>query len=213
MQPTYQKQIDGFFNIPAQPNLGMLINTVKEHHITTPRFLTRFNATLLHERSKYFWQREQWRLNTPIVYISNIPKPRTLHVVPSTFVYDCSSVPMLPFIYLIFGRVGRRASGLHDLYYRWSLLSRLKADQNFKEALIVSESRIKAYPMYAAVRLGGVLSQRDWYGCMDKYKCSGPGTFPIKCTSCHNYYKSGPIGEGYFSEFELTQPACGFYYI
>jgi hypothetical protein len=109
---------EGYVTFSEYPILGDIVSFIEENNIQAPYHLTRFNAYLLHERSRRFWQRDQWRLASPVVYLSNIPKPRTLYVVPKNFVTDGASVPCLPLLYYFFGRVGRRSATIHDWLYR-----------------------------------------------------------------------------------------------
>lgn len=87
--------------------------------------------------------------------------------VPVGFVTDFASVPRLPLTYLIAGNTGHWAATVHDLLYRWGVVSRKDADIVFKEALNVKLEQknlgklsyfggsIRTLSMYSMVRTFG----------------------------------------------------------
>lgn len=93
-------------------------------------------------------------LLSPLVYQSD--RLGRIITVPAGFETDYASVPRLPFAYLFFGGIAKKAATLHDYLYRTGLVSRADADATFKEAMLVSDvSGWRAWPMYAGVRAFG----------------------------------------------------------
>lgn len=79
-----------------------------------------------------------------------------LVAVPQFFKTDLASVPRLPFIYLVVGGVGVKASVLHDYLYATGLVSREDADEIFYQALIEDGLSVwRAKMMWTGVRVGG----------------------------------------------------------
>ena len=204
---------EGFATFQMFPRLHSIIKLIETQNIQAPAHLTRFNANLLHERSRRFWQREQWRLTSPVIYLSNIPYKNTLYVAPSFFVTDCSSVPFIPLVYTVLGKVGRRAATIHDLLYLWNIIPRITADRVFREALYASKTNfIKTELMFSAVFSAGYFSFKNKPGCLDYRAC----TLPRQkiCPNCKNKYPTHyPIGKGEFSSLQLQMPAAGVYYL
>lgn len=99
-----------------------------------------------------------WVLLNPIIYQSDILKE--LIIVPRGFVTDLASVPRLPFAYLATGNTSHRAAVLHDWLYTSHEVSRLLADEVFREASLVCKiPHWRVWVMYQAVRIAG---QESW---------------------------------------------------
>ena len=100
--------------------------------------------------------------------------------VPAGFVSDGPSVPRAPFVYLLFGHIGKRAAVIHDWLYRNALVPRHIADSIYKEALIDSRKPyVTSYWMYFAVRTFGFANYGTKPGCLDiRYNCDK------KCSTC-----------------------------
>ena len=93
-----------------------------------------------------------WRLDKPLVYITNTGVEIT---VPAGFQTDLASVPRLPFIYMIWGDRAHREGVLHDYLYRIDsipVVSKEVADGEFFRAMesLNKPSYIKK-PMFYAV--------------------------------------------------------------
>ncbi|GAA0586621.1 DUF1353 domain-containing protein [Halomonas salifodinae] len=103
----------------------------------------------------------QWRLARDLIYSS--ARYGQLIEAPSGFVTDYASVPRLPFVFVLTGDTGHRAAVIHDYLYRHGApqWSRRQADQIFRDALLESEPRWRAWIMWAGVRVGG---WRAWHG-------------------------------------------------
>lgn len=93
-------------------------------------------------------------LLSPLVYQSD--RLGRIITAPAGFETDYASVPRLPFAYMLFGGVAKKAATLHDYLYRTGLVSRADADATFREAMLVSDvSGWRAWAMYGGVRAFG----------------------------------------------------------
>lgn len=110
--------------------------------------------------------------------------------VPSSMVSDGPSVPRVPFMFLLFGHKGKRASVVHDWLYRNMLLPRNICDDIYREALKDSKKcAVTANGMFAGVRAGGWAhyggnwkAEGKYVGCLDpRVKCDH------LCNTCENY--------------------------
>lgn len=102
-----------------------------------------------------------WRLTEDLVYQSDI---LGVIVVPAYYITDFSSVPRLPFAYLLAGDTAHEAAVVHDYLYQAQPCTKSQADRVFREAMGVTG--IVAWRknlMYTAVSLGG------WF-TWNKYK-------------------------------------------
>ena len=114
-------------------------------------FLTPLDCTLVDDRDGL------WRLDSPLVYFSEICKGKI--DVPVGFTTDFASVPRLPFIYALYGDRNRKAATLHDYLYRNKVFTRAKCDAIFREAMRSDgESWPVAFAMWLGVRVGGAFS-------------------------------------------------------
>jgi hypothetical protein len=99
---------------------------------------------------------------------------------PTGFVLDYSSVPRLPFTYLLAGNTGKWESVPHDVGYRFGLLTQKQLDYMFYHAAQVrSDLRtnqsclhragrsVRSKLMFAAVRCSGWGSFNSAPGCLD----------------------------------------------
>lgn len=115
-------------------------------------FITRFDATLLDERTRA--GRRLWRLNSPLMFYS-----MELGVVveaPAGYITDLNSCPRWPVIYWLAGDVANEASGLHDYVYSLKLFPREVCDRLLKEAALATHTPLwQANIIYAGVRVGG----------------------------------------------------------
>jgi hypothetical protein len=91
-------------------------------------------------------------------------------ILPEDFITDYCSVPRLPFAYMLFGGIAKRAGAVHDgLYSAWTkivvvdmetrepfIITREWADEVFKAALkACGVGVIRRQLMYSGVRVGG----------------------------------------------------------
>lgn len=117
-------------------------------------FLSPLDAILIDEQSG------TWALDSPLVYFSEIIGGRI--TVPKGFETDLSSVPRLPFIYLLYANRGCKAAVVHDYLYRTGSAIRSVCDAVFREALIADgESLLVAWAMWAGVRIGGIFAYKN----------------------------------------------------
>jgi hypothetical protein len=99
---------------------------------------------------------------------------------PTGFVLDYSSVPRLPFAYLIAGNTGKWESVPHDIGYRFGFLTQKQIDYIFYHAALVRSDmrtnqsclhqagrRVRSDLMLAAVRCAGWRSFDTARGCLD----------------------------------------------
>jgi hypothetical protein len=56
-------------------------------------------------------------------------------IVPEGFITDKASVPRVPIIYMAFGDRSHRESVIHDYLYKTGIVSKVKADRIFLEAM------------------------------------------------------------------------------
>lgn len=105
--------------------------------------------------------RGQWRLTRPLQYASR--RYGQIITADAGFITDYSSVPRLPFIFAATGDTGHKAAVIHDYLYRHGApqWARKQADLIFKDALLETEPRWRAWSMYAGVR---ALGWRYWHG-------------------------------------------------
>lgn len=94
-----------------------------------------------------------WRLNETLVYHSdNFGRID----VPQDFVTDFGSVPRLPFAYWLAGGQADEACIVHDWLYSTQVVTRPRADEILKEAILaLGYSSALANTMWAGVRIGG----------------------------------------------------------
>ena len=112
------------------------------------RFQSKF-ATLLHLR---YIDGRDWQLDSKLIYHSAIAGRIQ---VPVGFITDFASVPRVFWRVLPPDDYGP-AAVVHDWAYRSHALTRLVADQVYREALAVLEApRWKQWVMYWGVRVGG----------------------------------------------------------
>ena len=77
-------------------------------------------------------------------------------MVPGGFITDLSSIPRLPFIYLLLNGISDLPGVLHDFLYSTGVVLRKIADLILREAcLTIGVPRWKAELIYAGVRVGG----------------------------------------------------------
>jgi hypothetical protein len=107
----------------------------------------------------------RWMTLRPLTYDSDLLAAHQI-VVPAEFITDLSSVPRLPFAYMLTGDRARGPAVIHDwLYQHPDWQNRTLADAIFQEAMGVSqlefgfaaESWLIRKLMWAGVRAGG------WY--------------------------------------------------
>jgi hypothetical protein len=136
-------------------------------------FKTRLNAFEIGFADKQGKAAEiYWQTGKPFyAWIKDCDNNRMMEVIiPEYFVTDFCSVPKIPFAYLMFGDIGRRAGLLHDaLYSPWTgikvvdlytrepiFVDRKLADTILLAALLACGiPKWKAIPMYAGVRTFG----------------------------------------------------------
>lgn len=97
-----------------------------------------------------------WRLLSPLRYQSALL--RAIIEVPAGFVTDFSSVPRIPFVYLLVGNTAHAAAVLHDYLYQFHLpgIDRALADSVFYEAMVAhGEPQWRAWTIWSGVRLAG----------------------------------------------------------
>lgn len=88
-------------------------------------------------------------LTAPLVYDGPYGKVE----VPVGFQSDGCTVYRWPFIFLIFGKIGKKAGFVHDYIYRKGCMSRDQADRTFYVCLVESGVKPrKAALMYQAVK-------------------------------------------------------------
>jgi len=98
--------------------------------------------------------RQLYILNKPLYYRSDIANCEFM--VPERFITDLSSIPRLPFIYLLFNGISDTAGVLHDYLYSTGIVLRGMADAILREAcLVIGVPRWKVEAIYAGVRVGG----------------------------------------------------------
>lgn len=132
-----------------------------------------------------------WKITSDLVYYSEL-LDKTI-TVPKGFVTDFASIPKIPFIYSFLSGIGYYASVIHDLLYRWHLVSRKKSDLILKEALyakfwelnqLTQLNKLKSHLIYYGVRIYGSFFYKNMPGCLDHRDCN------IKdCLNCNKYYK------------------------
>ena len=95
--------------------------------------------------------RQLYMLDAPLYFMG--------FMVPGGFITDLSSIPRLPFIYLLLNGISDLPGVLHDFLYSTGLVAREVADAILREAcLAIGVPRWKANLIYAGVRLGGASS-------------------------------------------------------
>lgn len=115
-------------------------------------FLTKFNATLLDERSRQ--GRRLWRLDLPLIYFSGMLG--TIVTVPAGFVTDLESAPRWPIVYWLVGDLVQEPAALHDFVYSRGMFTRSICDSLLKEASETTGTPAwKAALIWAGVRVGG----------------------------------------------------------
>lgn len=98
--------------------------------------------------------RQLYILNKPLYYRSDIANCEFM--VPERFITDLSSIPRLPFMYLLFNGISDIAGVLHDYLYSTGIVLRGMADAILREACIaIGLPRWKAEAIYLGVRVGG----------------------------------------------------------
>lgn len=98
--------------------------------------------------------RQLYMLDAPFGYQSDIAG--TDFVVPEGFVTDLSSIPRLPFIYVLLNGGGDMPAVIHDYLYNTGNLSRKLSDAVLREACItIGLPRWKVEAIYLGVRVGG----------------------------------------------------------
>lgn len=98
--------------------------------------------------------RQLYMLDAPLCYQSDVADYEFM--VPEGFVTDLSSIPRLPFIYLLLNGVSDMPGVIHDYLYSTGLVHRKKSDAVLREAcLAIGLPRWKAEAIYLGVRVGG----------------------------------------------------------
>lgn len=137
-----------------------------------------------------------WKLMEPLGFYS--AKYDVTVCTPKDFVLDFASVPRLPFAYLIAGNTGNWEATIHDVIYRYGLLSRWKGDQIFCEGGRVRSNMrenqemlyrygrwVRTTAMTSMVVALGWTSYASVEGCLDyRHK----KTCGRNCEECDNYY-------------------------
>lgn len=97
----------------------------------------------------------RWELLQPLPFWSR--RYGQLITADTGFVMDYASVPRIPFVFAALGNAGHLAATIHDEIYKngHGVWTRAQADRIFLDALLETESRWRAYAMYAGVRAGG----------------------------------------------------------
>ena len=100
-----------------------------------------------------------WRLVEPFYYYIGKLGSDNIVTVPPGFITDFASTPQFLWLWLPYwGKYGK-AAVVHDYLYQTQKRSRKEADQIFREAMVVGNTRAwKALVMFLAVRLFGWLS-------------------------------------------------------
>lgn len=102
--------------------------------------------------------RPLWRLEKPLAFLSD---SLGLIQVPPGFITDFSSVPRLPFMYLLFGNTATRPGVVHDWLYEKGLIrdrkiTREEADTVWNEASDADDQpTYRSRSMWAGIRAGG----------------------------------------------------------
>lgn len=98
--------------------------------------------------------RQLYILNKPLFYKSDVANCEFM--VPERFITDLSSIPRLPFIYLLLNGISDIAGVLHDYLYSTGIVLRSMADAILREACTaIGLPRWKAESIYLGVRIGG----------------------------------------------------------
>jgi hypothetical protein len=110
----------------------------------------------------------------PFRYRSDVAKQ--IFTVPVGFRTDFSSMPrVLPILYALLGDQEHEPAVIHDWLYYSALVNRKMADDVFFEAMGVKGiSRLKQYPLWWGLRIGG-------WPAWNKHRRDGdpqPGKFP-----------------------------------
>ena len=93
-------------------------------------------------------------LDAPLYYQSDVVDYEFM--VPEGFISDLSSIPRLPFIYLLLNGISDMPGVLHDYLYSTGVVLRKIADLILREAcLAIGVPRWEAELIYAGVRVGG----------------------------------------------------------
>jgi hypothetical protein len=142
-----------------------------------------------------------WRiLNPGIAFYSEI-YDITIYVPPG-FVTDFASVPRWPFTYWLAGGTGNWEACIHDLPYRYGLISRWQSDVIFweagqlrikmreKQTLLLNTGRqIRTHGMTLFVVTMGFFSFKSAPGCLDYRKKNLCKKLQRECNDeCPNYY-------------------------
>lgn len=103
--------------------------------------------------------RTLWRLHHPLVF--HCKRYEYTHTVKSGSLTDYSSIPRLPFVWLIFSDHGHEAGALHDDLWNDPSHTRKVANWIFYDALLVSGvPRWRAWLMFKAVQIAAAVKQR-----------------------------------------------------
>lgn len=95
-----------------------------------------------------------YMLDSPLCYQSDVVDYE--FTVPEGFITDLSSIPKLPFIYLLLNGISDMPAVIHDYLYSAGLVHRKLADAILREAcLAIGVLSWKAELIYAGVRVGG----------------------------------------------------------
>jgi len=113
------------------------------------KFLTELDARLIKDD-------KVWKVLSPLIYESDI---LGLITVPAGFETDLSSVPRVPFIYMMWGSKAHREGVIHDYLFRSDSVppaSYSQANGVFFEAMAVRKKPVYVrYPMWWGVVIGG----------------------------------------------------------
>jgi len=111
-----------------------------------------------------------WRVLEPLNFHSE--KFSKHYVVPAGFLSDLASVPRVPILWLVAGRVGNAAAIVHDWLYNYGvkfkqIADRAEADEIFFEAMVDCRVPLwRAWAMFGAVRLFGAANFKDRTGAV-----------------------------------------------
>lgn len=117
-----------------------------------PGFVTPLRGELLECK----WTHTKWKILEPLIYVTHITDtPQLIYVRPG-FVTDLASVPRLPLVFLLAGRLSHEPAVIHDWCYYKQLFPRSVCDKIFLEAMGTKNvNPIMAGAMYSGVVVGG----------------------------------------------------------
>lgn len=98
------------------------------------KFLTSLTIELVNPSA--YEGRGYWKLVKDMKYQSSMLGVSI--VVPKGYETDLTTVPRLPWMFLLLGNIGSQASALHDYLYTSKMYSRSLSDKILREAALVS---------------------------------------------------------------------------